>query len=60
MLMYVSTDVVKECPGFMYSCEDGACVPMRDECDGYPDCPDGSDEGPVCSAFPCPADRPYR
>lgn len=32
------------CASDQFTCGDGFCVPRRAHCDGYPHCPDGSDE----------------
>jgi len=37
------------CSGNKYRCNMGLCVPESTWCDGYLDCPDGSDELPGCN-----------
>jgi len=37
------------CPSNKYRCTMGLCVPASTWCDGYLDCPDGSDELPTCN-----------
>ncbi|CAL4117415.1 unnamed protein product, partial [Meganyctiphanes norvegica] len=36
--------IVSHCKPSSFTCESGHCIPNRFSCDGYPDCPDGSDE----------------
>ena len=39
-----------------FQCQaDGSCVPATWECDGHPDCEDGSDEHHACPPRTCPA-----
>ena len=38
------------CPRNKYKCNMGLCVPVSTWCDGYLDCPDGSDEFRGCNA----------
>ena len=42
---YLST----ACSSDKYKCNMGLCVPLSTWCDGYLDCPDGSDELPGCN-----------
>ena len=35
---------VQLCPFWNFACESYGCINMKRFCDGYPDCPDGSDE----------------
>jgi len=37
------------CSTNQYKCDMGLCVHMSTWCDGYRDCPDGSDELPGCN-----------
>jgi len=46
-MSYVSVYTV--CPSDKYKCNMGLCVPVSTWCDGYMDCPDGSDELPGCN-----------
>uniref|UniRef100_A0A3Q2Z0Z8 EGF-like domain-containing protein n=1 Tax=Hippocampus comes TaxID=109280 RepID=A0A3Q2Z0Z8_HIPCM len=41
----------KTCAPAEFACLNGQCVPGRWRCDGEPECPDGSDEGPA--SFEC-------
>lgn len=39
-----------------FQCQsDGSCVPSTWECDGHPDCEDGSDEHNACPPHTCPS-----
>lgn len=35
---------VSSCPGFLFSCDYGACIDVDKKCDGQKDCRDNSDE----------------
>ncbi|XP_054744761.1 transcription factor 20 [Anastrepha obliqua] len=38
------------CGRFQFTCHSGECIAVYNACDGIPQCEDGSDEGPECSA----------
>nr|CAD7447975.1 unnamed protein product [Timema bartmani] len=45
LLIFLSHQVIaEECPRMMISCSDGQCISDTLQCDGQPDCLDGSDE----------------
>ncbi|XP_071495091.1 low-density lipoprotein receptor-related protein 1-like [Diadema antillarum] len=49
-------------PGYIQCASNGVCLPEAYQCDGQPDCTDGSDEGPECQQPPpliCPPDLQY-
>jgi len=41
--------MITACSANQYKCKMGLCVPWSTWCDGYLDCPDGSDELPGCN-----------
>ena len=42
-------DQPPKCPYWQFHCQSGHCLSMSKFCDGYQDCPDGSDERLVSS-----------
>uniref|UniRef100_A0A3B3ZJH4 Uncharacterized protein n=1 Tax=Periophthalmus magnuspinnatus TaxID=409849 RepID=A0A3B3ZJH4_9GOBI len=45
--------VHKTCADSDFVCQSGGCVPVRWQCDGEPDCEDGSDEAmDICRKCP--------
>ncbi len=40
----MTVSVKKTCAEVEYVCDSGQCIPKRWQCDGDPDCEDGSDE----------------
>lgn len=67
-----AVSVQKTCAETDFVCQNGQCVPSRWQCDGEPDCEDGSDESldvcreyaplspPVPPVPPCPLLSPSR
>ncbi|XP_072025071.1 uncharacterized protein [Amphiura filiformis] len=47
----MTTPPLPPCPGRQARCDNGVCIPSRFFCDGFFDCPDGSDE------MNCPCDN---
>lgn len=46
------------CHQHEFQCQsDGSCIPTNWECDGHPDCVDGSDEHNSCPVRTCPPSR---
>lgn len=41
---HILRSIVSNCPADTFRCGDGLCLDSRRQCDGYPDCQDGSDE----------------
>ncbi|XP_067848318.1 suppressor of tumorigenicity 14 protein homolog [Heptranchias perlo] len=42
------------CPN-QFKCKDGSCISLKNHCDGWRDCPDGSDETKCNCYFTCPS-----
>lgn len=48
--------LVYTCPEDQFRCGSGVCLDNRRRCDGYPDCPDSTDEHNCPGAGPGPTE----